>query len=997
MGGRDPLAPSTNMPAWTSVGANAAMLPILRFPAPKASEAVYQPVMESRHPSLTRCRKWDNVGYQYAPVDDAATVAARKRDSAGLTKTVVVVTMALLVTIVIIEACLIVGSLLLRQRLQRIHRAVEFDEAEMSSAVKTLKKNQSMLMKSGAADETQVGLVSKLASAVSKRKQSIYEEERPDPVLVECRSVTYRAGDSVHGKRLLDDVTIACRPGSVTAIMGPSGAGKTTLLSLLTRRLKAGAGVEERILYRRRPLSHITAQKFRAMTGFVAQHDAPYYGLTVREVMMFNAMLELPPTIPNIEKVRRVHRLLRLLNLLPCADVVIQRPEANKGGISGGQMRRLSIAVAMLKRPSVIFLDEPTSGLDAKSSLDVAKAMSELGSQGYTVICSIHQPRPEMFALFDQVTVLVHGRLLFSGPPDESVEHFKKLRTRLEAREAGTDNVIEDAAVHRQGTSVVGSDIVSREDGEGADRANPADLVLDVASTIKPIDSAWAARQWFPLDVIDEEEANTAAKVSEGRPPVQPTAIDVGSVEDMTSRSPQPANGRVSTTRNTDIFNETLEVAKKWTVVEGGRVFVPLQGATRRASEPLLRATSGANGVFILKPDWQDRLEIGTTMRSFAMDANSPSADGERSVIEPSTSTSQSLDLLSYNKDAKAIKKVAPPRPSVALQVLIVTGRWWATRPILRKFNMMIVSACGVLILSLLQRRPGTDVLSLVLQTKGLALACIGLPALKNIHISFDYYDDRDIYNFDSQNGTVAAITFFVHRLVYETANATMEGFIAVISAYFILGCNPDPIRIGTAMILFVVYYNCTTTLFTLVYCTRLARPEARSVAFFSQAVLAIVSGIWIKKGDAAIYDGIAWAQYLNPTYWALSALVRTNAADTGECILRKEGVCQATVGDVIAEEARADRISPRSGLFALGIIWATMRCIQLILLYRDAYWDTFYTGVKQSISDWLKKQMTDPENQATAGTQTGASLEAMPDLYPIGKKGNVDRESGMA
>lgn len=199
-------------------------------------------------------------------------------------------------------------------------------------------------------------------------------------------------------------------------------------------------------------------------------------------------------------------------------------------------------------------------------------------------------------------------------------------------------------------------------------------------------------------------------------------------------------------------------------------------------------------------------------------------------------------------------------------------------------------------------------------------------------------------------------------------------------------------------MVIFVVYYNCTTTLFTWVYSTRLGRPEARSVAFFSQAVLAIVSGVWIKKGDATVYNWIAWAQYLNPTYWALSPLVRANAAHAGECILSQDGYCRATLGDVIVEQARADRITPGNGLLALVVIWLVMRGLQLLLLLRDAYWDTFWTakwrrwGPEAWVAAGKKAKVADMREMQT---QTGPSLEDLQGLEGDWEEGEEMKEVG--
>ncbi|KAI8917329.1 P-loop containing nucleoside triphosphate hydrolase protein, partial [Entophlyctis helioformis] len=131
--------------------------------------------------------------------------------------------------------------------------------------------------------------------------------------------------------------------------------------------------------------------------------------MTPTEVLLSYAKLELPAGTPPNRLTRRVAQILEMLGLESCADVVIQDAADNKGGISGGQLRRLAVAVALLKQPSVLILDEPTSGLDARSSLEVMSILSHLSRQGYTVIASIHQPRREIFEMFTDVLLLAKG------------------------------------------------------------------------------------------------------------------------------------------------------------------------------------------------------------------------------------------------------------------------------------------------------------------------------------------------------------------------------------------------------------------------------------------------------------------------------------------------------------------------------------------------------------------------------------------------------------
>ncbi|RKO86428.1 hypothetical protein BDK51DRAFT_43588 [Blyttiomyces helicus] len=816
------LTPNS-LPAWPATSPSS--LPVMRFPLPEPT-GQYTPILEPSHPHTSACNFWDAAGYEYLENQSHIPEVINDPTLSPMTLTLA---MAAVVFFLGCQAVLLVSGCMLRRRMGMLFSAVE-----------GLDRKESMLR--GSSDFVE---------------QGVAPDELPMPVTVECRGLEYRVADRDDGKRLLNDVSVKFLPGTVTAIIGSSGAGKTTLLSLLNRRLNSPSA-QGQIWMGGKPLSEMGSERFRLLTGFVAQHDAPYYGLTPREVMMFNAILELPASTTQAEKARRVNQILKMLNLSVCADVVIQRPEENKGGISGGQLRRLSIAIALLGKPSVLFMDEPTSGLDAKSSLDVGHVMADLAAQGYTIICSIHQPRTEMFDLFHQVTVLVHGRLLFTGTSSESIQHFSTLKGSMR--------------------EVVSSGPLSRHEEANAssiDAANPADLILDVAGSIT-VEHVEFAISHFRKRTVAVDDFYSGKREVHSRFSSANVAPATGA---FASKQLYPPPRMASVDRIT--YGESLS-----------RVLIP-------SFNPL----ASSNGKFV---------PLGKPIRQEASQTD-----------------------------------IGASRLWPIQQVPIVNARWWCTRPVLRKLNMMFVAVCGVWVLALVQRRSGSDALALLLQTKGLAIACIGLPALKNIGISFDYYEDRDVFNFDYKNGTVHPIAFFFHRLIYETSLATLESLLCAIFAYTILGCNPDLGRIATVLALFVGYYNCVTGLFTFIYSTRLGRPEARSVAFFTQGLLAICCGIWVKRGDSNVYDAIAWLQTINPTYWVLAPLIRANAAGAGECYVSSDAGCYATLGDFVVEESRADWFESWEALGALFVIWSIIRFIQLLLLLRDAYWEQAMTARK--------------------------------------------------
>lgn len=147
--------------------------------------------------------------------------------------------------------------------------------------------------------------------------------------------------------------------------------------------------------------------------------------LTVEEQLRYSAELRLPANVSRADKEALVQQTMQELGLSHKAHTRIGSSE--KRGISGGEKRRASIATELVSQPRVLFLDEPTSGLDSSRALSVMTLLKQLTQrQQQTIICSIHQPRSNIFQLFDRVILLAKGRVIYSGPRDQVIDFFRQ-------------------------------------------------------------------------------------------------------------------------------------------------------------------------------------------------------------------------------------------------------------------------------------------------------------------------------------------------------------------------------------------------------------------------------------------------------------------------------------------------------------------------------------------------------------------------------------------
>lgn len=229
-------------------------------------------------------------------------------------------------------------------------------------------------------------------------------------------------------KIILNDLSLDFPAGEVSAILGPSGAGKSTLLQLIAgRQLNPGPlshyTISGTLLFANQPISRTT----QSNVAFVEQDDDWHLpSLTVRETLTYAAILRLPVKMPKKQKVARAETVLRMLGLKDCADLPIGG--ALLKGISGGEKRRLSLAVQMINDPAVLVVDEPTSGLDASIALGVMHVLRDIAATGRTVIATIHQPRSDIWKLTDNVTLLAKGgTIAYTGKRSDAVQYFASI------------------------------------------------------------------------------------------------------------------------------------------------------------------------------------------------------------------------------------------------------------------------------------------------------------------------------------------------------------------------------------------------------------------------------------------------------------------------------------------------------------------------------------------------------------------------------------------
>ncbi|KAI0255316.1 hypothetical protein BJV78DRAFT_1119618 [Lactifluus subvellereus] len=296
-------------------------------------------------------------------------------------------------------------------------------------------------------------------------------------------------------KTILDGISGRVEPGQLLGILGPSGAGKTTLIEILANKSKTGY-TSGSVRFPGDPSRETRTPRI----GFVPQQDVLPSMLTVSEALLFAARLRLPEYVTDAEKCQRVEDVLEQLGLTDVRDARIGGRSSHARGISGGEMRRVSVGLELVACPDILILDEPTSGLDSVSAAKVTSVLHAVAHDAdnpTAVIATIHQPNSQIYRTFDRIILLADGRALYEGEGGFApAEHFAAQGSPCAPGYNVADHLLDLAHTQRDNASL------NKESG-----ALPAGSALEHTGTLRKLTRPGSAAAFLTqLEVLAGRE-----------------------------------------------------------------------------------------------------------------------------------------------------------------------------------------------------------------------------------------------------------------------------------------------------------------------------------------------------------------------------------------------------------------------------------------------------------------------------------------------------------
>jgi ABC-type multidrug transport system ATPase subunit len=293
-----------------------------------------------------------------------------------------------------------------------MHLLIFKDENELYINNQLLDKNKVHILSPGSSIKN-----SKIKPVYYSDIISLYNIHKTrSKITLEANNLEYKFKS---GKTGLHKINFLIQSGNLVGIIGASGSGKSTLLNVLNGNLRPNSGE----LLINGINVHKEPKRIEGIIGYVSQDDMLIEELTVYENLYYCAKLCFSK-YNQFQLLRIVLKLLKNLGLYQIKDMKVGSPLNKK--ISGGQRKRLNIALELIREPAILYLDEPTSGLSSRDSENILDLLKELGLKGKLIFVVIHQPSSDIFKRFDRLLLLDNGGyLIYNGDPVEAISYFK--------------------------------------------------------------------------------------------------------------------------------------------------------------------------------------------------------------------------------------------------------------------------------------------------------------------------------------------------------------------------------------------------------------------------------------------------------------------------------------------------------------------------------------------------------------------------------------------
>lgn len=276
------------------------------------------------------------------------------------------------------------------------------------------------------------------SSLRSSKVNTVYYSDLINKFLSDSKvkKTTFKVNDVTYkfknGNIGLNQLTIEEESGKLIGIMGASGSGKSTLLNVLNGNYKPSTGTVTINGFD----IHLdeNKEKIEGVIGYISQDDLLIEELTVFENIYYNAKLCFG-SLNKSQIIRLTYKVLNSLGLFEIKDLKVGSPLDKT--ISGGQRKRVNIALELIREPSIMFVDEPTSGLSSRDSENIMDLLKELTLRGKLIFVVIHQPSSDIFKMFDKLIILdTGGYLIYNGNPIDAVIYFKQQMQQANAVES---------------------------------------------------------------------------------------------------------------------------------------------------------------------------------------------------------------------------------------------------------------------------------------------------------------------------------------------------------------------------------------------------------------------------------------------------------------------------------------------------------------------------------------------------------------------------------